>query len=107
MTTKPAPTTGHPRHALEPLLNSAVRLSVVAALAGVDKAEFAYVRDLVEITDSALSKQATRLEEAGWLGIEKGRAGRRPRTWLYLTDAGRAAYARHLTALRAIAGPLH
>ncbi|MFE9468660.1 winged helix-turn-helix domain-containing protein [Streptomyces virginiae] len=108
---KPEPETGtkqgpHPRHALQPLLASAVRLSIVAALAAVDKAEFAYVRDLVEITDSALSKQVSRLEEAGWVTVEKGQVGRRPRTWLRLTEDGAAAYRRHLTALRAIAGPL-
>ncbi|MFD0152636.1 winged helix-turn-helix domain-containing protein [Streptomyces sp. NPDC055721] len=95
----------HPRHALEPLLASAVRLSIVAALAAVEKAEFAYVRDLVEITDSALSKQVSRLEEAGWVTVEKGQVGRRPRTWLRLTEDGAAAYRRHLAALMAIAGP--
>ncbi|MFV6025858.1 winged helix-turn-helix domain-containing protein [Streptomyces sp. NPDC056264] len=85
---------------------SAVRLSIVAALAAVEKAEFAYVRDLVEITDSALSKQVSRLEEAGWVTVEKGQVGRRPRTWLRLTEDGLTVYRRHLAALTAIAGPL-
>ncbi|UQX02177.1 transcriptional regulator [Streptomyces sp. RerS4] len=110
MTPEPSAAVGqgpHPRHGLAPLLASAVRLSIVAALASVEKAEFAYVRDLVEITDSALSKQVCRLEEAGWVRVEKGRLGRRPRTWLYLTDEGTAAYRRHVAALTAIAGPLH
>ncbi|GGZ38068.1 MarR family transcriptional regulator [Streptomyces inusitatus] len=96
----------HPRHALEPLLNAPVRLSVAAALAPVDKAEFGFVRDLVEVTDSALSKQIAALEDGGLVAVDKGRVGRRARTWLSLTEDGRAAYARHLTALRAIAlGP--
>ncbi|WP_327418425.1 winged helix-turn-helix domain-containing protein [Streptomyces sp. NBC_01233] len=82
-------------------------LSIVAALAPVEKAEFAYVRDLVEITDSALSKQVSRLEEAGWVTVEKWQVGRRPRTWLCLTEEGLATYRRHLAALMAIAGPLH
>ena len=38
------------------------------------------------------------------MGVEKGRVGRQPRTWLLLTDAGREAYTRHLAALRRIAG---
>ncbi|MEU8461593.1 transcriptional regulator [Streptomyces sp. NPDC029003] len=96
----------HPRHGLAPLLASAVRLSIVAALAAVDRAEFAYVRDLVEITDSALSKQVSRLEQADWVAVEKGQVGRRPRTWLRLTENGADAYRRHLAALTAIAGPL-
>ncbi|MFI0980329.1 winged helix-turn-helix domain-containing protein [Streptomyces sp. NPDC021093] len=94
----------HPRHALAPLLSSPVRLSVVAALAPVDKADFSFVRDLVEVSDSALSKQVAALEEAGWVSVTKGRVERRPRTWLTLTREGRTVYQRHLDALRAIAG---
>ncbi|MFK8845316.1 winged helix-turn-helix domain-containing protein [Streptomyces sp. Ac-502] len=93
----------HPRHALVPLLNSPVRLSVVAALSPVDRAGFAVVRDLVEVTDSALSKQVAALEAAGWVAVSKDRIGRRPLTWLALTAEGRAVYRRHLAALRAIA----
>ncbi|MET3984130.1 transcriptional regulator [Streptomyces sp. PvR034] len=93
----------HPRHALAPLLNAPVRLSVVAALAPVDRAEFAFVRDLVEVSDSVLSKQVSALETAGWVAVVKGRVARRPRTWLSLTAEGRTVYARHLDALRAIA----
>jgi DNA-binding MarR family transcriptional regulator len=85
------------------LLNAPVRLSVVAALAPVDKAEFGFVRDLVEVSDSALSKQVSTLEEAGLVAVEKGRVGRRARTWVSLTAEGRAVYQRHLAALRAIA----
>ncbi|GAA0393803.1 transcriptional regulator [Streptomyces luteireticuli] len=72
--------------------------------AAVGKAEFGYVRDLVEVTDSVLSKQAAALEEAGWIAVEKGRVGRQPRTWLAVTDEGLAVYRRHLDALRDIAG---
>ncbi|MGK5548786.1 winged helix-turn-helix domain-containing protein [Streptomyces sp. URMC 127] len=97
------PRGSHPRHNLAPLLNAPVRLSVVAALAPVGKAEFGFVRDLVEVTDSVLSKQVSALEEAGWVAVHKGRVGRRPRTWLSLTAEGRAVYERHLAALRAIA----
>lgn len=94
----------HPRHELAPLLTSPVRLSVVAALAPLDKAEFSFVRDLVEVSDSALSKQVAALEEAGWVAVQKGRVERRPRTWLTLTPEGRTVYRRHLNALRAISG---
>jgi DNA-binding MarR family transcriptional regulator len=94
----------HPRHDLDDLLNHGVRLSIVAALAGVDRAEFALVRDTVEISDSMLSKQVALLEEAGYLGVEKGRMERRARTWLKLTPSGETAYRRHCAALRSIAG---
>jgi DNA-binding MarR family transcriptional regulator len=94
----------HPRHDLDEVLSNGVRLSVVAALQDVERAEFALVRDSVEVTDSALSKQCALLEVAGYLEVTKGRVGRKPRTWLALTAVGRQALSRHLVALRAIAG---
>lgn len=92
----------HPRHDLDELLTNGVRLSIIAALSGVDRAEFGAIRDLVEISNPALSKQAATLETAGYLEVSKGRIGRSPRTWLQLTEAGRHALDRHLSALRHI-----
>jgi DNA-binding MarR family transcriptional regulator len=93
----------HPRHRLDDLLINGVRLSVVAALGGLDRAEFALVRDAIEVTDSELSKQVATLEAAGYVRVDKGRVGRRPRTWLSITQDGASAYRAHLTALRDIA----
>jgi DNA-binding MarR family transcriptional regulator len=93
----------HARHQLDEVIHAPVRFSIIAALAGVDEAEFAHVRDTIEISDSALSKQSSLLEAAGYVKIRKGYVGKRPRTWLALTPEGRAAYGRHLAALRAIA----
>ena len=92
----------HARHRLDEVIHAPVRLSIIAALADVDEAEFALVRDTVEISDSVLSKQARQLEDAGYVKIRKGYVGRRPRTWLSLTAAGRKALDRHLAARRAI-----
>lgn len=96
----------HPRHALDDVIHSPVRFSIVAVLAAAEKAEFSYVRDTVEISDSALSKQVTTLENAGYVKVTKGYVGKRPRTWLALTRAGRKAYTSHCQALRAIAEDL-
>ncbi|MCK8608860.1 transcriptional regulator [Agromyces sp. C10] len=94
----------HPRHRLDPLLQRAVPFSICALLAAADEAEFAFVRDTVEVSDSVLSKQASALEAAGYVSVRKGFVGKYPRTWLALTPQGRAAFAAHLDALRAIAG---
>jgi DNA-binding MarR family transcriptional regulator len=92
------------RARLDDVIHSPVRLSVVAALAATDEAEFSAVRDAVQISDSALSKAVTVLEEAGYVRARKGYVGKRPRTWLSLTATGRDALQAHLAALRAIAG---
>ncbi len=94
----------HPRHRLDEVIHSPVRFSIVATLAAVDKAEFGFVRDAVEVSDSVLSKQVAGLEAAGYLRVEKGYVGKRPRTWLSLNAAGHAAFHAHLATLDAIAG---
>ena len=94
--------TPHPRHQLDDVIHAPVRLSIMATLADLDKAEFSLVRDTVEISDSVLSRQAGALEEAGYLHIKKGYVGKRPRTWYSLTTNGRTAYESHLEALRQI-----
>lgn len=92
----------HPRHGLDDALSSPVRFSIVAALNTVDEAEFAVVRDAVEVSDSVLSKQAATLERAGIVAVRKGHVGKRPRTWLRLTSDGRSRFEGHVAALRAI-----
>ncbi|WP_433178314.1 winged helix-turn-helix domain-containing protein [Actinoallomurus sp. CA-150999] len=94
----------HPRHGLDEVIHSPVRFSIVATLAASEKAEFGYVRDTVEVSDSVLSKQVAVLEKADYVKVTKGYVGKRPRTWLALTSDGRAAFAAHCQALRAIAG---
>jgi DNA-binding MarR family transcriptional regulator len=92
----------HPRLHLDEYLSLPVRLSIVAALARVDDAEFAVVRDAIEVSDPVLSKQVGVLEAAGYVRAKKGYVGKRPRTWLSLTDEGRTALRRHLAALHAL-----
>lgn len=92
----------HPRHALDEVIHSPVRFSIMATLAAAEKAEFAYVRDTVEVSDPVLSKQAATLEKAGYVKITKGYVGKRPRTWLSLTARGRRAFTAHVEALQAI-----
>ncbi|MCU1418055.1 MAG: ArsR family transcriptional regulator [Schumannella sp.] len=47
----------HPRHRLDEVMHHPVRFSIVATLAAADEAEFAFVRDAVQVSDSVLSKQ--------------------------------------------------
>jgi DNA-binding MarR family transcriptional regulator len=94
----------HPRTRLDDAIHAPVRLSVMAALSGADRVEFRYLRDLLEVSDSLLSKHMTTLENAGYVQVVKGYHGKRPRTWLRLTDPGRSAYARYLAALAEVLG---
>jgi DNA-binding MarR family transcriptional regulator len=94
----------HPRHRLNETIHAPVRFSIMAALVGADQAEFAFLRDTVQVSDSVLSKQLAILEAAGLVKVRKGYVGKRPRTWLSLTPNGRRAFTDHMDALREIAG---
>lgn len=93
----------HPRYELDDLLGHPIRFSILALLAAAEKAEFRFVRDELEVSDSTLSKQVSSLEEAGYVKVHKGFIGKRARTWLSVTSKGRTTFERHLSALRSIA----
>ncbi|WP_327044660.1 transcriptional regulator [Microbispora sp. NBC_01189] len=94
--------TAHPRHELDEIIHAPVRLSIVAALAAAEKADFRFLRDTIEVSDSLLSKHVLTLEEAGYVRVEKAFVGKRGRTWLSLTERGRAAFENYLDVLRRI-----
>ncbi len=94
--------TAHPRARLDDLVHQPVRFSLLAGLAQADWLEFRFLRDALEISDSLLSRQASILEQAGYVAIRKGHVGKWPRTWLKLTLLGRTAFNDHLSTLREI-----
>lgn len=94
----------HPRYRLDEAIHAPVRLSIISALAAADRADFLFLRELVEVSDSLLSKHMTLLEDAGYVEVIKGYHGKRPRTWYTLTDTGRAAFDAYLAALHEIVG---
>jgi DNA-binding MarR family transcriptional regulator len=84
------------------LIHPSTRLSLVALLAAADWAEFAFLRDQLDLSDSALSKQLSTLEEAGYIQIERPLRDRRRRVRARLTAAGATAFQGHVAALREI-----
>ncbi|MBI9113620.1 winged helix-turn-helix domain-containing protein [Sanguibacter suaedae] len=84
------------------LVHAPTRLSVVSLLAATEHADFRFVRDSVGLSDSALSKQLSTLEDAGYVALRKTFEGKRARTFVTLTPDGRRALAGHLAALREI-----
>lgn len=90
------------RPGIDPVLLDPTRLSIVSLLAATEWAEFGWVRDSVGLSDSALSKQVTTLSKQGYVETEKGYVGKRPRTWLSVSAAGRRALEAHVSALQGI-----
>ncbi len=90
---------------LDPIIHQPTRLRIMAALVSLDadeKADFGFLRDLLGLTDGNLSVHLQKLEEAGYVTVEKAFVGRRPKTWIYATPVGRATFAAHVSALARI-----
>lgn len=96
------PVTDFDHSLLDDLIHSRIRLAVMAVLASVKRAEFTFIRDKVNATDGNLSTHLRKLEESGYIAINKRFEGRKPVTDVELTKKGRQAfdaYVRHLEIL--------
>ena len=85
---------------LDEIFNASARLQIAAILLRADEAEFSVIRDVVDISDSALSKHLSTLSEAGYVAIKKAPRDGRQRTWAMLTPDGRQAFRQHVKALQ-------
>ena len=79
---------------LDPLLHSELRLAVMSTLLTMEEADF------VGATAGNLSVQIDKLFEAGYISVEKGFAGKKPRTVCRITDVGKKAFAEYVEALK-------
>src|SRR5436305_14417182 len=87
---------------LRRLLHEPRRLSIISGLAAVASLSFTELRDALEMTDGNLSVHLSRLEEAGFVSIDKQFVGKRPHTTCQLTAEGRKAFAEYLDHLEAV-----
>ena len=84
------------------LIHAPTRLAIVSLLAAAQWADFKYIRDELGLSDSALSKQLSTLESAGYVQIRRRFVGKRPRTAASLSKDGRQAFDQHVAALQQI-----
>lgn len=92
----------HPTNGLNDVVHQRHRLGILTIAAESKRVEFGYLRQALELTGGNLSRHLTVLVDAGMLDMEKGYDGRRPKTWVSITRAGRRALADEITALRAL-----
>ena len=92
----------HPVDSLDELVHQRYRLGILTIASETEQVEFTYLRDTLELSAGNLSRHLSVLESAGLVAIEKGYAGRRPKTWIRLTKPGHAALAAEIAALERI-----
>ena len=87
---------------LDDILGHRSRLAACVLLSRADQLSFSRLKELLSETDGNLGAQLRKLEEAGYVAVDKQFRDRRPVTWYHLTPAGRRALAAHLRALNRI-----
>jgi DNA-binding MarR family transcriptional regulator len=84
---------------IDDVIHGRVRLGIMAYLANAEVADFVELKDALQTTQGNLSVHLRKLEEAGYVGIEKSFLDRKPLTQARLTPAGRKAFAAYLQAI--------
>jgi DNA-binding MarR family transcriptional regulator len=90
---------------LNEIIHQPARLRIMSALTALDAGErmdFSTLRNLLELTDGNLGAHLLKLEEAGYVRLQKEFVERKPRTFIGLTTKGRGAFEDHVEELRKI-----
>ena len=90
---------------LNETIHQPVRLRIMAALVTLERGnevDFTYLRDLLKVTDGNLGAHLRKLEEAGFIAVNKVFVDRKPRTFLAATADGRKVFQDHVAALESI-----
>jgi len=80
---------------LDRLIHQPTRLAIMAVLYSCEGADFIYLKNTTGLTKGNLSSHLSKLEEAGYIEIEKSFKGKFPHTTCRLTEQGRKAFAEY------------
>jgi DNA-binding MarR family transcriptional regulator len=92
----------HPSSGLDDTIHQRVRLGILAVLSESRRADFGYLKEVLEVTAGNLSQHLAILEEAGHVQIAKAFEDKRSRTWITVTRKGRAALASEVATMKAL-----
>ncbi|MBX9707381.1 MAG: transcriptional regulator [Caulobacteraceae bacterium] len=90
---------------IDDVIHGRMRLGIMAALSGVESADFATLKARLQATDGNLSVHLRKLEEAGFVTVTKRFVGRKPLTEASMTDTGRKAFVAYLDAMAGLVQP--
>jgi DNA-binding MarR family transcriptional regulator len=89
---------------LDDVIHGRVRLGIMAYLAESEVADFTELKGLLDVTQGNLSVHLRKLEEAGYVSIDKSFLDRKPLTRVRMTDQGRDAFRAYLEAIAKLVG---
>lgn len=89
---------------LDPVIHAKLRLAVLSLLSGVERAEFAWLREKTGSTDGNIGAHLLKLEEAKYVAVEKKFLERKPVSLYRITALGRKALSDYIVALKQLLG---
>lgn len=90
---------------LDSTIHQPVRLQILSSLIALnagEKVDFTYLRKVLNVTDGNLGAHLTKLENLGYIEVDKTFVARKPRTFINATDKGRDAFDKYITVLKQI-----
>jgi DNA-binding MarR family transcriptional regulator len=90
---------------IDDVIHGRARLAIMAFLSGAGSADFNELKARVGGTDGNMSVHIRKLEEAGYIRVEKKFSGRRPLTICHLTKVGREAWIAYIARMEALMRP--
>jgi DNA-binding MarR family transcriptional regulator len=92
----------HPLADIDHMVHAPARLMVLTYLYVVDSVDYVFLKNVTGLTWGNLSTHLSKLEEAGYVAIEKGFQGKKPHTMIRLTDQGRFAFREYKQSMQRI-----
>jgi DNA-binding MarR family transcriptional regulator len=87
---------------IDEVLSSKIRLGIVSLLITAEIAEFTYIKEALGLTDGNLSTHLKKLDEAGFVAIDKKFVNNKPKTAVRLTEKGANAFREYVAFLENI-----
>lgn len=89
---------------LDQVVHAPLRLAVLSILSSLEKADFTYLRDRTSSTDGNIAAHLLKLEQAGYIRVEKSFLNRKPLSVYRITEEGRSALTRYIRNLKKLLG---
>jgi DNA-binding MarR family transcriptional regulator len=105
MSSQPSPEGLNQLSDVDRIVHEPARLMILLILSTVEEADFVFLLNTSELTWGNLSSHVGKLEEAGYVEVEKGFVGKKPRTLARLTPEGRQAVEDYRRTMQAALGP--
>lgn len=87
---------------IDKLVHEPARLSIMTQLYVIESADFTFVMNQTGLTRGNLSSHMSKLEEAGYIDVEKKFVAKKPLTLMKLTDQGRKAFKHYVNSMKQI-----